>query len=63
MVIEAAKSVKDFSTHYDEVADKNQFHKDIPLSSYQKIVEESDKSDDNMDMSPTIQQSTFSLQA
>ena len=43
MVVATAQSIHDYTAHYDEVADKQRFHKDLPLSNYQKIV------DDNVD--------------
>lgn len=56
IVAETANSIKDFGTHYDEVADKPHFHRDLPLSSYQKIVDETDDHDFD------LPQSTVSLQ-
>lgn len=58
MVVATARSIKDFQAHYDEVADKKQFHKNLPLSNYQKIVDGVEGDDE-----PTIQQSTISLQS
>jgi hypothetical protein len=34
MVVEAAQSIKDFGAHYDEVAEKKQFHQEEPLANY-----------------------------
>lgn len=56
MVVEVAKSMDNFGAHYDEMADKKQFHQEQPLTNYQKIVDE-------VDFEPTIGVSTISLQA
>lgn len=58
MVVATAQSIKDYQAHYDEVADKKQFHKSLPLSNYQKIVDGVDEFEE-----PTISQSTISLQS
>ena len=50
MVVATAQSIQDYTAHYDEVADKKNFHKDLPLSNYQKIVDANSDTSENDDL-------------
>lgn len=64
MVVETAKSIQDYQAHYDEVADKKNFHKDLPLSNYQKIVDanmDAEISSPDQELQPSLKEMTASI--